>query len=529
MKLQKKNDNILEKLMKKNYNNELEEVLENKTFDENTKSMLLSILYKIETAYKDYEKVKQDIESKEEFIEAIIKIIKDDCEDIKIVRLNSEESKILNNRTFLVEKAHKRIICYPIERKLLYAISKIDKKEKIIKDEYFIINTTLSELINVGKNIDTVEPMRDFNGYSWTTLAREIESIAHNLIYQNLRILVGNKFLNNWIKNNEYIIDYLELFKTRLDEKYGTKNEKEILKTLENLSILLAMKFDKKIKEKMLADKAEIEKKLEEIKDKQKFIEKITEEKRKITKEIKEIDETMNNKDMLQKEYEKRNETLPLQEKIFSKRILSKIMEDERDEKIKKIEDLNEVLSPKKFVKYKEKLEIQEEYLKLTEVTDIEKEIEENLIELQKKFLECYKIKIEKVETKNDLIKLIYIFRYYNLLPLNQEENINQIKEIEKEIEIVERELIKKGHELKIIDTFSKEEDIDYQILKSIFEVRVINLENLYIRISKEKDKYYIQLFDENAFEEKVEIKDMGKLNKKNLEKRINKKIKIFN
>ena len=162
--MQKKKDKFLDKLVKKDYNNELEEVLEKKNFDENTKSILLNILYKIETAYKDYEKVKQGVESKEEFIQAIIKTIKNNCENINIVKLNSEESKILGNKTFLVERQNKRIICYPIERKLLYCLAKISKKEKIIKDDYFLINKTLSQLINVGNNINTVEPLRDFNG-----------------------------------------------------------------------------------------------------------------------------------------------------------------------------------------------------------------------------------------------------------------------------------------------------------------------------------------------------------------------------
>ena len=180
-----KKENFLDKIVIKNYNNELEEILEKKNFDENTKSLLLSILYKIETAYKDYEKVKQNVESKDEFIESLIRIIKDECDDIKIVKMHSEESKILGNKTFLVEKKSKRIICYPIERKLLYCISKIGKKEKIIKEDYYLLNKTLSELLNVGHSINTVEVMRDFNGYSWTTLPREIESISHNLIYQN--------------------------------------------------------------------------------------------------------------------------------------------------------------------------------------------------------------------------------------------------------------------------------------------------------------------------------------------------------
>lgn len=87
--------------------------------------------------------------------------------------------------------------------------------------------------------------------------------------------------------------------------------------------------------------------------------------------------------------------------------------------------------------------------------------------------------------------------------------------------------LLKKAHELKVIDTFGKQQDIDYQILKNIFYVRVINLEDLYIKIIKEKEKYYIQLFDENIFEEKVEIEDIE--NKKDFEVKLNKKIKMFN
>ena len=64
-----KKQNFLEKIVKKDYNNELEKILEEKDFSENAKSALLSILYKIEASYKDVETVKKDIETKEEYIE----------------------------------------------------------------------------------------------------------------------------------------------------------------------------------------------------------------------------------------------------------------------------------------------------------------------------------------------------------------------------------------------------------------------------------------------------------------------------
>ena len=63
--MQKKNDNFLDKIVKKDYNNQLEKVLEKKYFEENVKNILLSILYKIETSYKDYKQVKQNVETKD--------------------------------------------------------------------------------------------------------------------------------------------------------------------------------------------------------------------------------------------------------------------------------------------------------------------------------------------------------------------------------------------------------------------------------------------------------------------------------
>ena len=211
--MQKKKEKFLNKIVKKDYNNELEMILEKKTFDETAKNLLLSILYKIEASYKDYEKIKRNVMTKEEYIKQFINMIQENCDSITICKMNSKEADILGDRTFLVDKENKRIICYPIERKLLYCIAKISKHDEIIKKDYPIICETLSNVINIGNNIETVEPLRDFNGYSWTTIHNEIESVGYNLIYQNLRILLGQKFLEKWIKNKEFIIDYMENFK----------------------------------------------------------------------------------------------------------------------------------------------------------------------------------------------------------------------------------------------------------------------------------------------------------------------------
>lgn len=526
--MQEKSDKILNRISKKDYNNQLEIVLEKKYFDENVKSILLSILYKIETSYKDYKQVKQNVETKEEFITKLIDIIKNNCDEIKVVKPFSEESKIIGNRTFLVEKNKKRIICHNVERKLLYCIAKIGKKEKIIPDSYFIINETISNLINTGNNINTVEPLRDFNGYSWTSIPREIESIEHNLIYQNLIFLVGNEFMNNWIYNKDIMKDYWEIFNNIMLKLYGEQSSKEYINLLKKISILLEIKFDKKSKDRYKKIKEEVENNLKEIEDNINYIEKITKEKRVLAKQIKNIDETLNDKTLLQEEYVTRNESLSLEKKIFSIRILKKLLINERKEKIERLEKLNELLKPHNFVKYKKQLEEKIKILKIIDIKDIQKEINKLKLELQRILLKCFEIKIDNCTSKQDLLKLIYEFRYYSMLPYNEENSVNDDNKLKENIINLGKIILQKAHKLKLIQKLSKREDLDYELLKKIFSNRSINLEGIEVKLLKEKDGFFVQVFDENSLEEKYQITGIENITNKDFELRYNKKVKVF-
>ena len=70
---------------KNNYDMQLEEVLDNKEFNDEAKSLILSVLYKIEESYKDYAKVKLNVKLKNEIIEEIINILKYKCDKILIL------------------------------------------------------------------------------------------------------------------------------------------------------------------------------------------------------------------------------------------------------------------------------------------------------------------------------------------------------------------------------------------------------------------------------------------------------------
>lgn len=527
--MQKKKDKLLDKIVKKDFNNELEEVLEKKYFDENAKSLLLSILYKIELSYKDYKQVKQNVEPKDDFIQHIIQDIEKNCDNIVLVELNSDDSKVLGDKTFIVEKDKKRIISYPIERKILYSIAKIAKHNKIIKEDYYLINRTLSDVINVGNCINTIEPMRDFNGYSWTTVTKEIESTFHNLIYQNLILLVGNTFMNKWVRNNEYIIDYLETFASNIAQKYGDEKANQIMENLKELSILLCVKFDKKMKAYIEAEKKALEQEIIDVQDNSRFVKKATQKKKQITKEIKEIDETINNKEILQEEYIRRNKDLPLEEKIFSIRILSNMLMEKRAQKIKELENVNELLNPQKFLSYRKELEEKNKYFEMIEVENLDKTIEEKIIAFQKIFLQCYQKNLEKITTKQEMSKIIYEMRYYNLLPFHQTKQIFEVKELEEELDEIKHKILEKAQVLKYINPIAKEKNLNDKILKEIFHNRMIKLEDLSMKITKEKETCYLQILDDNEYEEKKEIEEIEQIQKKDLLVRLNKKIKVFN
>ena len=278
----------------------------------------------------------------------------------------------------------------------------------------------------------------------------------------------------------------------------------------------------------MLKQKKLVEKELEQMEDNEAFVEKVTEEKIKIINDIKIIDETINNKHLLEEEYEKRNEILPLEEKIFSMRILAKMMADERVKKLEKIEKLNELLNPQKYVRYKKELEEKEKYLSLADEDNVDEKIENLKLKIQKLFIKCFDKKIEKCDSKQEMLKLIYEFRYYLMLPYSYENAIYEEKKLQKEVESETKKVLEKAHKLKVIERFSKQEDVDYELLKCLFQNRNINIEDIEVKLIKEKENYYIQVFDGNGIGEKKELPNKVNMNKKDLAIRFNKKVKAF-
>ena len=499
---------MFKKILKKDKNEELERILEEKNIEEQAKNLLQGILYKIEVSYNDYQKVKGMEQTEEQYVQQLLVDIKQKCNKIKIAKISQKfdneeiEKKLKENKFYVSEN---EIISYPIERKILYAIEQNANNKKILNDQYGDSAIAVSDFINTGKNIDRVEVLRDFNGWSWTTVKEEIENIDANLVYQMLQILFSRDFLDNWSKDKDGKIDYFKIM-----ENDGKKYGKKAIEILKKLLIKIAMINDAKVNQEFaeyISKKLRaIKKELKMYEDTKANIERLSEHKTQAMKQLKDIERILRQESMLLAEYEKRKGKIDIKD-------LKKELSDQRRKLLNEISEDNYLLNPMNYIKEKKKLE--EEKIKL-DVKRTTKKQKENLnIEFIKLFLQCFNIRIKISTEEEDVRKLIYQFRYFMCLPFDETNSVKNLKQIEDEVNTTEQLLVKKAMEFKVINK------VTFEVMKHVFETRIIILEELYYKVTKETEKYYVQIFDENVTEEKFEIKPIEKI-------KLNKKIKIF-
>ena len=507
---------MLEKFIQKDKNEELEKILEEKQIEEHAKNLLQGILYKIEVSYKDYKKTKAVDKTKKEYLEDILKNIQKRCNQIKIVKLSEKledeviQQELQKNKFYIKDN---EIICYPIEEKILYAVEKKSNNEIIVNNKYGIISKPLSNLLNTGKNINKTEVLRDFNGWSWTTIKKEIENIIANLVYQSLQIILGEDFIEDWTNDNEGIIDYIEKMQEEMADKYNKELADNMYMLLQKISILNEIKQDKKYEEyieQLLKTKEEEIEKYNSIKENISYI---YNRKKEILKEIKKIEKILSQESTLKKEYERLNEGVELHKKIFSIKVLRQQLIDKKQKLLNEIEENNYLLNPNNYVEEKNKIIQEKELLEIVNLS--EKEQENIVIDFVKNCLKCLEISLNSQTDEEKILKMMYKFRYLMLVPVNNEKNICEVKELEEEILNVEKKFIEIAKNKKVIA------DVPLEIMEHVFKTRIMNLEELYYKITTEFEKYYVQIFDENITEEKFQINLKEKT-------KLNKKIKIF-
>lgn len=553
-------EDIFSKINLKDYNNILENILEQKAFTEDVKNLLLSMLYKIENGYQDYETVKVNVPSKKYFLKKVVQIIKEECNKIELIKPLSEESKILEekNVNYIVNKEEGKITVYPNERMMLEALITLNQKEILLEEDYELFSLGLAEILTRGNRMNSVEVIRDFNGWSWDITTSQMESKNINVVYQNLLILLGNNFLQTWIAdakeqedeeielpNNEILrskyndsfgmtkeemqednnIDYIQKMKELLEKKYGKEKAEKFINQLTKTAIAIGCNRNEQQKKIVLEKQKEIKENLEKMQDNKKYLEGLSKNKKEITIKIKQIDTLLSDEKLLKEEYDKRNRLLPNKKKIFSVSHLKIMLEKERKESLEQIKEYNKQMEPKEFVKTKKELEEKYEFFKEIGIEENKKADEDKQINnLQLCFLECFIEKIKKSETKKEITDLIYELRYYKQIPY-KETNLSQIEICKEKIEKIETMLIKEACEQKILKIFSEEEKLNKKILENQFDSKIISLDNTIYILKYRKGILKIEIYDTNIEEE---IKEIEITEKVELQVKLNKKIKVW-
>ena len=497
---------------KNNYDLQLEEVLDNKEFNDEAKSLILSVLYKIEESYKDYAKVKLNVKLKNEIIEEIINILKYKCDKILILNPKTAKNK------FQVDRKNKIIKVFPNEVNLLQAIYYINTQNpKSIEN---IFDKVIIDVINKGEAINNVEIIRDFNGWSWNSVIEKTLNKYYNLIYQNLLILLGNSNLEEIIKS----YNIRELLQDKFKELYGERNTSLLMNMLEKTCILIYMYNSSKNKKEVFdyLEKKKIE--LLEISNKSEYISKITIENNNNMKTVSKIENILKSESLILKKYN----NAKIKQKYNDIDEYKKSLNNMRKNKIEEINRNNNLINPFEYVKRKKNIEKEVQCLKDIEILlKKDKAVYKALIQLQRQVISCLYKKIEVYDLKKELINLVYEMRYYNFLPVENEKKIKDIKELELDLRSIQKKLTNKLCENKAVDTFAKDYNINYNIVKYIFVAKLTSINKLQVLLKYQNQKLFLSYYDEKVLEDEEKINfsedDLGELNKK-----MNKKMRII-
>lgn len=506
-------EKIFSKLKDKDYNNLLEQILEKKDFSSTGKNLILSILYKMETNYNDYKMVKRDVSDKEEVLNGFINIVNEYCKSLIIIKPESNRSNILNNinANYVANVEKKELEVFQNEKFIMEGLYSLYNNPNLLNKKYGILKDAITEIFINGNSSNYVELLRDFNGFAWYISSNEFEDIYSNLIFQNIRIIAGNELIKEWINNKDDKKDYLLKLKQELNRRY----EKDFAEKLFKQIIITILKI---YIERYPKRANELENNSERISKNN--IEEITKEKKELLKRVEYLDRCINDSEELRKELLKKNS-------IESKEELKKDLIKERENCIKRIMEYNKKLDPRQLIKQiKNNKSNTVSTFNYTEILENKGTALDEIIKLQKMFLKGYKILADKLSGKKEVLELLYEFRYYNLIPISKEELLKDNKELKEEIESIREFLIEKAMNEKLINSVNSNEYINKEILKSIFSLKIIKLENVEVNIRVTQTGIRANYLDGDVEEKSKDIPISNTIGKFKIKEK--KKIKIF-
>lgn len=502
---------FLSKLNKPDYNNMFEEVLEAKSFTADTKSLLLSMLYKVETSYNDYAKVKRTVLDRNGFIEQIIGTIKYCCDDIMLVEPTSKIGKSMEGKIAKVEKS--RIIAFPTEYALLTGIAELIPLDFVTDT---VLSKELQKVLNIGYVSDTIETIYSFDGWTWNILPVS----EYALLYQNIEILLGYDFMEQWRNGKKNI----KKVKDRIFELYNGENQLLLLQELKKvLAKGFTTDFPEKAKEYTKTLKG-LKSEFKKINNTAKYLEEMSVRKKELNAKIREIDTILLDKDLIKKKYEEENASRPLEKKIFSIRHYGQLLKNNREALISEIAECNKSIDPATLIERKETLKYEiDKYDAVGKALKEERSFAEVVIDFQSIFLKMLEVKVEKASTKKDLVDLIYILRYYKNIKLDS--FLKDISEVRKSIDVLERQLLLKAVNSEVFCNLTENPLYSADILSEILDTNIIDLEEINIVPRLENNAIVLDIYDGEILDRTIYVNPDIKV----IGLKQNKKSKLFN
>lgn len=474
------------------------------------------MIYKIEISYADYYQVKRCVRNKEDLLNEFIEVIRLYCDNIKIVEPDSDQAKMLIRHKIqaLTNEKERSILAYPTELSLLYAISDISPKYFFVNQENPFKKLIQTALVN-GYNLNNIEILKDFNGWSWDKSEIENGNYINNLIYQNLLIMFGEKFLYEWRIYGSTRKDFLEQAKKFI--KLYTSNNNFII------DLYKVLYFNSNIKDRLIINEdLKIKKQtLKKMQDKEKFMQECKIKKEKIDKKIEKIELALEDDNVLEKKFIKENLKLPKEKQIKSLKKYRTLIEKEREKYLQEISSLSYIMQPANFAATKNLFQ------EVLEIYNCKDTLEQYLINLQKEFLFFIEKRLSKIKNRDELIDILCELRYYSKLKISENKTVLDFEEINEYYDKVLKKAITNLCKIGAMKIISMDINLNFEIIKYALDTKIINLEEIKIMLTTDKDGLIIKVFDKDIFEKqgrkKIEI------SKKTLEIKMNRKIKIFN
>ena len=256
--------------------------------------------------------------------------------------------------------------------------------------------------------------------------------------------------------------------------------------------------------------------------DKLKFIEDSKNQKIKLTKKLEKIDYALHDKSILKKNLEKTNNKLVKDKKIKSLAKYRNMLKKEREKIVKEMNDISFLLKPANFISKKQILSETIEFCKG------DNNLEKVIINSQNEFLNFLDKKLNKMNTRDEIIDLIYQLRYYQNLKVTNRVSIYDIEELDIHIDKILKKAITKLCELGAMRIISMDINLNFEIIKYALNTQIINLEQIRLYFDMDEQGLIIRVFDKDNFEKQGRKQVKQSKDKKLLEVPMKRNIKLF-